>query len=82
MTSLNPSQPVVEDDGTMSQAFREWSLLISRLEPIVGSGSPEGVVTASQYSLYIDNSTPLSPVQYRKMLPSIGGNRSNGWAAL
>jgi hypothetical protein len=50
--------------------------------PIIGTGSPEGIVSAAQYSLYIDETTPLSPVQYRKMLSEVAGNRLKGWAAL
>ncbi len=79
---LNSSHPIVEADLTASQLFRSWALIVSNNLPIVGSGSPEGSVEAPQYSLYIDESVPLTPVQYRKMLPDVGGDRSKGWAAL
>lgn len=79
---LNAGQPIVEDDGTMAQAFRTWALQVSNNLLIVGTGSPEGVVEAPQYSLYLDEAVPLTPVQYRKMLPESGGDRKNGWAAL
>lgn len=79
---LNASQPIVDPGGTMSQVFRAWAALISNQTPIISTGSPEGVVEAPQYSLYIDEAVPLTPVQYRKMLPEIGGDRRKGWAAI
>lgn len=80
--NINASQPIIDDDKTMSQLFRSWQLLVSNSVPIVNTGSPEGVIEAPQYSLYIDEAVPASPVQYRKMLPEIGGDRTKGWAAL
>jgi len=79
---LNSAQPLVEQDRTATQLFRSWALLVSNALPLVGAGSPEGVTEAPQYSLYIDEAVPLTPVQYRKMLPEVGGDRAKGWAAL
>ena len=79
-TRLEVSQPIVGENGTMSQAFRTWALQVTRAIPIVGTGTPEGVIEAPQYSLYIDEAVPLTPVQYRKMLPEVGGDRKKGWA--
>lgn len=76
---LNAGQPIVESNGTMSQAFRQFTQEASLSIPIVGSGSPEGVVEAVQYSLYLDESGAAGSVQYRKMLPSVGGDRKKGW---
>ena len=84
--TINSAQPIIETDvldlGTMSQLFRAWQLQVSNNIPIVNSGSPEGVVEAPQYSLYIDESTPTIPVQYRKMIPEIGGDRAKGWVVV
>jgi|TARA_R110002095_G_scaffold136730_2_gene118378 hypothetical protein len=79
---LNASQPITNNNGEMEQTFRSWALEVSNNLPLVGTGSPEGVIEAAQYSLYIDKTTPLSPVQYRKMLSDIGGNRTKGWAVV
>jgi hypothetical protein len=76
---LNSFQTIVEADGTSSQVFRTWSLQVSNNIPIVSTGTPEGNVEAPQYSLYIDETTPTSPVQYRKMLSDIAGDRKKGW---
>lgn len=81
---LEANQPVIEPDDsrTMSQVFRTWALRVTNALPIVGAGTPEGVIEAPQYSLYIDETVPLVPVSYRKMLPEIGGDRSKGWAVV
>ena len=76
---LNVAQPIVQDDGTMSQAFRQFTQDASLSIPIVGSGSPEGVIEAAQYSLYLDSGGGASAIQYRKMQPQIGGDRTKGW---
>jgi hypothetical protein len=76
---LNVAQPIVQDDGTMSQAFRQFTQDASLSIPIVGAGSPEGVIEAAQYSLYLDSSGGASAIQYRKMQPEIGGDRTKGW---
>jgi hypothetical protein len=79
---LNVGQPIVLDDGTMDQVFREWTQRLSNVVPIVRTGSPEGAIEAPQYSLYIDDTVPAVPVTYRKMLPEIGGDRSMGWVVV
>lgn len=81
-TRLQAAQPIVEDNGTMAQAFRTWTIEVTRSLVIVGTGTPEGVLEAPQYSLYLDEAVPATPVQYRKMLPDIAGDRTMGWAAL
>jgi hypothetical protein len=76
---LNAAQPITRDDGTMEQPFRQWTQDASLSIPIVGVGSPEGVVEARQYSLYIDSTGGSGAIEYRKMLPEIGNDRSRGW---
>ena len=79
---LNVAQPVVEGDGTMAQAFRQFTQEAALSIPIIGTGSPEGVVEARQYSLYIDETGSTGALQYRKMQPSIAGDRTRGWVAV
>ena len=76
---LNVGQAIVDEDGTMAQAFRQFTQDASLSIPIVGSGTPEGVIDAAQYSLYLDSSGGASAIQYRKMQPQIGGDRAKGW---
>jgi len=76
---LNQGQPIVNPQGTMEQPFRQWTQDVSLAIPIIGSGSPEGVVEARQYSIYLDTAGSAGSIQYRKMLPEIGGDRTKGW---
>lgn len=82
MPQLNASTPIVFDDGTMQQQFRDQMNTIDRSLPILGDGSPEGVVTAALYSLYIDRLGSAGAIEYRKMQPDIGGDKSKGWLAV
>ena len=78
---LNAAQPIVDANGTMEQPFRQFTQEASLSIPIVGSGSPEGVVEARQFSLYLDDTGSAGSIQYRKMQPEIGGDRTRGWIA-
>ena len=84
MTSprLNVAQPIVEQDGTMAQPFRQFTQDASLSIPIVGSGSPEGVIEARQYSLYIDSAGSAGSIEYRKMQPDVAGDKTKGWIAV
>ncbi len=79
---LNVAQPIVEADGTMAQPFRQFTQEASLSIPIIGVGSPEGVVEARQYSLYINSAGSTGSIEYRKMQPSIAGDTSQGWIAV
>ena len=79
---LNAAQPIVDPDGTMAQPFRQFTQDASLSIPIVGAGSPEGVVEARQYSLYINSAGGTGSIEYRKMQPSIGGDITQGWIAV
>jgi len=63
----------------MAQPFRQFTQDASLSIPIVGDGSPEGVVEARQYSLYIDSTGTTGNIQYRKMQPDVAGDKSKGW---
>lgn len=77
------SQPVVYDNGTMTQNFRTWCQMMTvYAAPIVGTGPPEGVQEAPQFALYLDRTGVPGALQYRKMLPEIGGNKRLGWVAV
>lgn len=76
---LNATRPIVGPDGTMEQPFRTWANDVTLSLPILGTGSPEGIVAAPQYSLYIDRAGLAGSIQYRKMLPEIAGDVKKGW---
>lgn len=76
---LNALFPVVEADGKMTRQFREWANDVADSLPLTGSGSPEGVVEAPQFSFYIDESGSAGSILYIKISASIAGDRSQGW---
>ena len=78
---LIASQPIVDENGLMDQAFRQRMIELTQLIPIIREGNPEGVVEAPQYSTYIDSTDPLVPVTYRKMVAQISNDRKKGWIA-
>ena len=79
MRQLIASNPIVEENGTMQQEFRTYMLDVAKYLPIFGTGSPEGVVEAPQFSLYINKSGTAGAIEYRKMATDIGGDKSQGW---
>lgn len=79
MTSIIPNFPIVNSDGTVSEWFREFLNRVDRYLPIEGDGSPEGIVEAPQFALYLDRTGSTGTIEYRKMQPEIGGDRSKGW---
>jgi hypothetical protein len=79
---LNAGQPIIENNGTMAQAFRTWTLQVSKSAPMLYAGTPEGNVIAEQYQFLINTSGTTGTLLYIKMQPDIGGDKSQGWVAV
>ena len=79
---LNAALPIVLKDGTMAPAMRDFMSAVYRIFELRGSGSPEGVVAAPQFSRYLDIDGVAGSLEYRKMLPHIGGDKTQGWKAV
>lgn len=77
---LNAAQPIINpDDGTMEQPFRDVMNELNAFIPLHGTGTPEGVVDAFQYSVYLDDAGVTGTTEYRKMLTDIAGDTTKGW---
>ena len=76
----NPNQFILDEQGRMTQVFRTWTQGITRLDLIVGTGSPEGVVSAGQGRRYMDQTGAPGSVQYIKRDAAIGGDDTMGWS--
>ena len=76
-----PSQDVTENNK-MAQPFMLWTQAITNLQPIVGTGSPEGVQEAEQYRFYIDSAGTTGSIVWCKMQPFIGADRKAGWVRI
>jgi len=78
-SAYNFNFALIDDKGLASLAFRQWMTQASLSIPIVGTGSPEGVVEAAQYRQYLDSTGSAGNISYRKMLPDIAGDVTKGW---
>jgi hypothetical protein len=76
------SNQIVNEERQMTQQFRTWVNNVTRESTIVGTGSPEGVIEASQYREYIDSSGSTGTIKYIKMLADIGGDTKQGWTLI
>lgn len=76
---LGRSIPVVDETGRPTQELSIFSEAVAALDPIVGTGSPEGVVEARRGRFYINDAGSSGSVLYVKVLNDISGNRKQGW---
>ena len=80
MKRLNAATVLVDANGAPTPPFRDYLTRLENNLPILGDGSPEGVVEADLYSLYINRTG--APIEYRKMSTDIGGDKTQGWLAV
>jgi len=74
--------PIVDENGVMDDVFQRWVTQMTRLDLIVGTGSPEGVIEATVGREYLDDTGLAGAVKFIKQLPDIGGDRTQGWVAV
>lgn len=74
---LDRNQPIVDDAGRPRQNFQVGWEQVRKLAPIIGAGSPDGVVIAQEGRFYLAQGD--FPALYVKKLNDIGGDRSLGW---
>jgi len=80
VSRINFSRPAINSLGVLSLAMKRWIQSITNQAVITGSGTPEGVVKAPQFSSYKDvDATTTGTILYSKQLAQIGGNTSMGW---
>ena len=73
------SEPIVENDKTMTQNFRTLIVQVSNLPVLIGTGSPEGSVEGIQGRMYMDDSGASGSILYIKRDTSVGGDSKKGW---
>ena len=73
------SIPIIEENGTMTELFRIWSQQVTKLQLLMGSGSPEGVVSASMMTLYMDTAGTAGAILYIKRDSDIALDPTQGW---
>lgn len=72
-------RPIVENDGSQSLQMRTWSKIITDRSIIIGTGSPESVIEATQGSIYMDDAGTAGNIVYIKRDGDIGGDVTQGW---
>lgn len=73
------SNPIVDDGKMMTQEFRSWVRIITERSLMIGSGSPDGVVSAPQGAQYMDESGSSGSILWLKRASDIGGDVTLGW---
>ena len=80
INTLNAAQPIVEQDGNMSQQMRTVMSQVVKESLIIGTGSPEGVVIGLQGQEYMDDAGLASAIKYIKRDADDGsGDTTKGW---
>lgn len=82
LPQLNAAEPIVYEDGTMQPVMQKQMNRFEYFVPLAGTGSPEGVVEGLYLQVYIDIFGPPGAIEYRKMQPDIGGDKTLGWVAM
>ena len=77
--NLTTTRPIVDKYNNQTQEMREWTRLVTKSVPLVGENSPEGIVAAEQYQIYINSSGTTGSITWIKMQADIGGDITKGW---
>lgn len=80
LSGLSRSVPIVDDMGRPTQEMNLFSEAVARLEPILGEGSPEGVIEARAGRFYIDQNS--APRLWLKVFDALTGDRKQGWESI
>lgn len=79
LISPNFSYPIVDKSGMATDDFQRFIFvaveLINAINPSIGIGSPEGVLSAGPQALYVDSSAPVGEGVYIKET----GTGNTGW---
>lgn len=77
------TRPIVNDDMSPSTQLNTWFKVITDQSRIVGSGPPEGIVPASQLSMYMDEQGVTGSILYIKRNGDDGlGDTTKGWVLI
>ena len=78
-TPPSADRPFLEEDLTPSEQSRSWINAVTLSIPIIGTGSPEGVVEAQQRQTYLDEAGTDNTTSYIKRVNDIAGDKTMGW---
>ena len=70
---------IIDEQGRPTEKFFQWLGLMTELEPIIGTGTPETFQEARAKRFYIDDAGGTGTVLYVKLQDDILGDRTKGW---
>lgn len=76
---LTATEPILEENLTMTQQTRTFMNAVARLSLLTGSGSPEGVLEANAERLYMDTTGTTGNILYIKQVDSVARDKTLGW---
>ena len=79
VTPIKLYDPFVNDDLALTKENKDRMRVLQSWVPITGNGSPEGVVEALQFRLYIDEDGSTGSILYIKKLAEIADDITQGW---
>ena len=79
VTPMQPFDPFVGDDLVLTKQNQDVMRVLQSWVPITGNGSPEGVVEALQFRLYIDQAGTTGTLLYMKKFTEISDDITQGW---
>lgn len=79
IVSPDPGFPIVDKGGKMTLSYQRYIEEVTRMDIIIGTGSPEGVVEATVGREYMDDAGTAGSIKYIKRDADIAGDRTKGW---
>ncbi len=78
----NSERSMSKDGGSPSAQMNTWLKSMTDKALIIGTGSPESVVEASQGAVYMDDSGVTGAILYIKRDADISGDKTQGWVVV
>lgn len=80
VTQPTSTSPFVNAQGEPEQEFNSWVQIITTRTLIIGTGSPETVISAQQGAMYLDDTGTAGSILYIKRDNDDGaGDTAIGW---
>lgn len=74
-----PTRPILDGNELQNQEFRTWAKIVTDRTLISGTGSPEGVIEATQLTPYMNETGTAGNLLWLKRDADIAGDTSLGW---
>lgn len=80
ITNISLDRPIVDSDGSLTAQSRTFFRSLTDRALIVGTGTPEGNVSATQSSIYMNDAGVSGAILYIKRDDAdVLGDKTKGW---